>query len=253
VAINDPTLRTRDVYIVDLERGVRQRLTFDPSDERSAVWSADGQRIYYRSKGADLFVRRSDFTGDAEDLLIDGRSKDPYSVSRDGKYLAYRVTGRTTSNDVMRLPLDGSGPPIVVRATEFDENAGSFSPDGKSIAYQSDESGQMEVYVTATDGSGGKVQLSNGGGRFPRWAYDSTEVFYVATSRMLMSVPVKGSGAAFEASVAKPLFKIDVPQNGGVPYDVTRDGQRIIAIASIDGTAKPVLTAIINWPALLKK
>ena len=141
----------------------------------------------------------------------------------------------------------------MVRATQFDESAGSFSPDGRSIVYQSDESGQMEIYVTATDGSGGRVQLSNGGGRVARWSRDSTEIFYVATNRMLMSVPVKGSGATFQAGVAKPLFRIEVPQNTGVPYDVTEDGQRILAIAAIDGTAKPLLTAIINWPALLKK
>ncbi len=252
--ISDVALHTRDVVIIDLERGVRQRLTFDPSDERSAVWSHDGQRVYYKSTNSDLYVRRSDFTGEPEAFLIDGKSKDPYSMSRDGKYLAYRTTGPTRSNDVMLQPTDGRSGPLVVRATEFDENGGSFSPDGRSIAYQSDESGQTEIYVTSTQGSGARVQLSNGGGRFPRWVRNGNEILYLSTpGRMLMSVPAKGSGPGFQAGVAKPLFKVEAPQGAGVPYDVSADGQRIIAITSDDGAAKPVLTAIINWPALIPK
>ena len=252
VTISDAALQTRDVFIVDLERGVRQRLTFDPSDERSAVWSADGRRVYYRSAHSDLYMRRADFTGDAEPFLVDGISKDPYAVSRDGKYLAYRVSGPTGSSDLMLTPLAARGPAIALRATGFDEMGGSFSPDGRSIAYQSDESGQPEVYVTATDGSGGKVQLSNGGGRFARWVANGTEILYLSTARMLMSVPVKGSGATFQAGVARPLFRVDAPQGGGVPYDVTADGQRIIVITAVEGGVKPRLTALINWPALLQ-
>lgn len=254
VTITDPAVRARDVYIIDLERGVRQRLTFEPADERSAVWTPDGQRVIYRSTRTDLYIRRSDFTGEARPLITDGTSKDPYSVSRDGKFVAYRVTGTSGTNDVMIAPLDAPGPPRAIRATEFDENGGSFSPDGRSLAYASDESGQPEVYVIATDGSGSRVQLSTGGGRFARWSRNGTEIFYISPSRMLMSVPVRGSGATFLAGVAKPLFHIDVPQGAGNPYDVTPDGQRIIVIASPDGgSAKPALTAFINWPALIER
>jgi serine/threonine protein kinase len=251
VTISDLALRTRDVFIVDLERGVRQRLTFDPIDERSAVWSADGHWVYYRSTKQDLHTRRADFTGEPAPLVVDGKSKDPYAVSRDGKYLAYRVTGPSNTNDVMIKALGSSAPATALRATDFDETGGSFSPDGRSIAYQSDESGQPEVYVTATDGSGGKVQLSTGGGRFARWVRNGNEILYLSTGRVLMSVPVKGSGALFQAGVAKPLFRVEAPQSAGVPYDVSADGQRIIAITSSDGASKPLLTAIINWPALV--
>jgi Tol biopolymer transport system component len=254
VTSTDPAVRTRDVFIVDLGRGVRQRATFDPSDERSAVWSADGRHIYYRSKGNELYVRRSDLTDEPQILLADGVSKDPYAASRDGQYLVYRASSKKGDNNVMLMPLGKGGPPIVVRATDFDEIGGSFSPDGRSVVYNSDESGQMEVYVAATDGSGARVQLSQGGAREARWVRNGKEIFYYApANRTLMSVPVKGSGATFQAGVPRPLFRIDVPQNAGIPYDVAADGERILAIRSIDGTPKPVLTAIINWPALLEK
>src|SRR5204862_4519900 len=80
VSIPDPRINTRDLYILDLQRGVKQRLTTDPSDERSSVWSADGQRVFYRSKNFDLYSRRSDFTGTEEPVVVDGRSKDPYGL-----------------------------------------------------------------------------------------------------------------------------------------------------------------------------
>jgi len=98
VSVTDPTKNTRDIYLVDIDRGVRQRLTFDPSDERAAVWSPDGQQIVYNSKGLDLYRRSSDFTGTEEALQTDHASKDPRGISTDGRLLLYRRSGASTSN-----------------------------------------------------------------------------------------------------------------------------------------------------------
>ena len=251
ISVPDPRGETRDLFIVDLQRGVRQRLTFDAADERSGVWSADGQRVFYRGKDSDLYVRRADFTGVEQPVLVDGKSKDPYGMSADGRLIAYRVTGTSGSNDVMIVPADGKGAPIAVTNTGFDENGGSFSPDGKSIVYTSDASGQPEVYVASIDNNGGRLQISTNGGGNARWVRNGKEIFYLSADQQIMAVPVSGSGATFQAGTPQRLFRLESPQTGGIQYDVSSDGQRIIGITSIDATSKPRLTAIINWPALV--
>src|SRR5262249_31375441 len=105
VSVTDPTKNTRDIYVVDLERGVRQRLTFDPTEERSAVWSPDGKQIIYNSKGLDLYRRPSDFSGTEEALITDHASKDPREVSSDGQRLLFRRSGDTTGNDIWIMTL----------------------------------------------------------------------------------------------------------------------------------------------------
>jgi hypothetical protein len=168
----------RDIYVFD-ERGVAQRLTFDPSDERSAVWSQDGRQIIYTSKGLDLYRRPSDFTGAEEPLEVDHVSKDPRQVSTDGRLLLFRKSGGPTGNDIWIMPLDGDRKPQPILQTPFDENYAMFSPDDRSVVYVSDESGRPEVYVISREGGGGKKQVSTGGGTFPRWR-DAKEILYLA-------------------------------------------------------------------------
>ncbi|MEO8677823.1 MAG: protein kinase [Vicinamibacterales bacterium] len=253
VSVLDPLARTRDIYIIDIIRNVRQRLTFDPSDERSAVWSRDDQRVFYTSRGLDLYQRAANFTGGETAVQTDHRSKDPREVSPDGKWLLYRESGADTSNDMWRLPLDGSGKPELVVGTPFNENGAAFSPDGKSMVYQSDESGQFEIYVLSLDKGGGKKQLSTDNGTFARWRRDGKEIFYLNGERMLVSVPVKGTGAHFEAGQPTPLFRMETQPSNGSVYDVTSDGQRFIVNAPIPSKVPPHLVVIVNWPSLMKK
>lgn len=167
VSALDEARRSRDMYIVDVERKVRQRLTFDPGDERSAIWSADGRRVIYY-KDRELFERPSDFTGAEQAVLSNGASKDPRGVSRDGRRLLFRQTG-AQGNDIWEMPLEGDRTPKALLASPCDENYAGYSPDGRSMVYSSHESGRFEVYVISLDGTGGKTLLSNAGGLFPRW------------------------------------------------------------------------------------
>jgi eukaryotic-like serine/threonine-protein kinase len=253
VSVLDTSARTRDIYIIDMVRNVRQRLTFDPSDERSAVWSRDDQRVIYTSKGLDLYQRAANFTGGETPVQTDHRSKDPREVTPDGKWLIYRASGDSTSNDMWRAPLDGSGKPELLVGTPYNENGGALSPDGKSMVYQSDESGRMEIYVMSMEAGGGKAQVSKDNGTFPRWRRDGKEILYLNGEQMLVSVPVKGSGSRFEAGNPTPLFRMETQPSNGSVYDVTVDGQRFIVNAPIPSKVPPHLVVIVNWPALMKK
>jgi Tol biopolymer transport system component len=189
----DLRLSTRDQFIIDVTRGIKQRFTFDPSDERSAVWSADDKSVTYTSRGLDLYSRPSDMSGDERDVIKDGISKDPNDISQDGRWLLYRRSGGATGNDLYIAPLQG-GPSRPIAATRFNEASAMFSPDGRWVVYQSDESGQAEVYAVRVEG-GSKIQISANGGLAPRWRGDGREIVYLAAGRELMSVPVRSTGA----------------------------------------------------------
>jgi dipeptidyl aminopeptidase/acylaminoacyl peptidase/predicted Ser/Thr protein kinase len=251
VSLTEPERDSRDIFLVDLARGVRQRLTFDPSDERAAVWAPDGRHVIFNSKGLNLYRRSADFGGTDEAIETDGVSKDPGDVSFDGKLLLFRRSGTNTNNDVWVVPLEGDRTPRAILETPFNENYASFSPDGRSIVYVSDESGQIEVYVMSLEPGGGKVQVSTSGGTFPRWR-SPREIVYLSLDQMVTSVPVTGSGTTFRASAPTPLFKMLAQEGPGNPFDVTADGQRFIVNARLPSRLPPSLNVIVNWQALLE-
>jgi dipeptidyl aminopeptidase/acylaminoacyl peptidase len=252
VSVTDPSTGARDIHLVDLGRGVRQRLTMDPSVERSAVWMPDGRQVIYNSRGLDLYRRAADFSGADEALLVDGASKDPRDVAFDGGRLLYRRSRPGTGNDIWIRPLSGDPTPRPVLTTPADENYCSFSPDGRSMVYVSDESGAAEVYVMSLESSGGKVQVSTKGGSIPRWR-NPKEIVYFAPDQTLMSVAVTGAGAAFAAGVPVPLFKIEVPPDPGTSFDMTADGQRFIVNARQPSRMPPSLNVIVNWAELVQR
>lgn len=252
ISVRDSGSSTRDIYIIDTVRGLRQRLTFDPSDERSAVWSADGADVIYNSRGLDLYRRSAGFTGGDTALVTDGISKDPNDVSRDGRHLLFRASSPVSGNDVWIMPLDGSGPPRKMLDSAFGENGAHFSPDGKSVVFIADDSGRSEVYVISLEPGGGKTQISTDGGSSPRWRRDGKEILYLNAEQTMMSVPVKGSGAQFEAGTPSPLFHVDHMPSAGPIFDVTPDGQRFIVNTAVPSKVTPHVAVIVNWPALLR-
>ena len=250
VGVLDPTRRTRDIYLVDVSRGVRQRLTFDPADERSAIWSPDGSLVIYNSRNRDLYQRSADFTGGDTAVVVDGVSKDPRQVSRDGRFLVYRRSGR--GNDIWIASLSGDPAPRPLVDSAFDDNYPAFSPDARSIVYASNESGQSEIYAMSIEGGGGKVLVSSGGGSFPRWRADGREIVYLSVDHTIMSVPVSGSGATLQTGKPTPLFRIDPQPGPGEPFDLTADGEHFIVNTAIPSRVPPSLTLLINWPARLR-
>jgi Tol biopolymer transport system component len=250
VSLADPSTRTRDIWVVDVTRGVRSRVTFDPSNERSAVWSRDGKSLVYTSKGLDLYASALGASAETP-FITDGLSKDPRGWSPDGKFFVYRATGPTTGNDLWIKPRDDKQAARPLIATPFDENYAAISPDGRWLAYASDESGTYEVYATAFPSGEGKWQISTAGGSFPRWRHDSREIVYLSNDGRLTSVKVDPTGAALSISGATPLFEAGVSPTPGSPFDMSADGTLFIVNRAIRPNAPPSLSIVYNWPQLL--
>jgi serine/threonine protein kinase len=254
LAILDPTKRTRDVWLIDLARGVRTRFTFDPGEERTAIWSPTGDRVIFNAQRKtverELYVKASNGSGTETPLLADGLSKDPMSWSPDGRVLLYRVSTKGRS-DIWVQPLGTDAKPYAFLEGPHDENFGRFSPDGRWVAYMSDESGQPEVYVMPFSGAGGKWQVSAAGGSYPRWRGDGRELFFLSADGKMMSVSVDATTSAFKLDAPRTLFQAGAALQVGYQYAVTRDGERFL-INTAASSSYPV-TVITDWTSLLKK
>jgi len=255
----------QDLWVLDSVRGVPSRLTFDLSVDDPAMWSPDGQRIVWasnRAGGFNLYVKSANGAG-AEQLLIKMGTPTGWAEdwSEDGRFILYQIPGAKTGQDLWIAPQSSGGAdskPYPYLQTEFDEQHGRFSPNGKWVAYTSNESGRQEVYVQSFPASGAKFQISTGGGREPHWRKDGTELFYIGEDRTLTAVPVKLGGSAsesFQAGQAKPLFPLSILSTFIVErsYEVSNDGQRFLTPVIPGGASAPPLTVVLNWQAALKK
>ena len=175
--------------------------------------------------------------------------------SQDGRFLAYHAPGPKTGWDVWVLPLAGERKPIPFVQTEFTEVQGQFSPDGKWLAYASDESGLFEVYVRPFPSPGGKWQVSTSGGTQPQWRRDGKELFYLAEDGGLRGVEVKAD-STFKAGAPRPLFHARFPTAAapfGRTYCVTSDGQRFLVTRVMEEDKAIPITVVLNWTADLKR
>jgi eukaryotic-like serine/threonine-protein kinase len=244
-----------DIWVLDLTRGVRTRVTFGPIGNVSPIWSPDGKWIAYSSAQNGRFAicrKPSDGGGAEETLLTFDQQPALHDWSRDGKYLLYSlpVTGGRL-RQTFALPLEGERKPSLI----LDRGAnGRLSPDGRWLAYQSAESGRGEIYVMPFGGGQGKWQVSangsaNGGGR-PQWSNDGKELYYMDLTYNLFSVPVKNTGGSLQFGVAEKLItNWSAPQ---VFYDVSPDGKKIL----LDRVAQQVsqsVSVVTDFTAGLKK
>jgi eukaryotic-like serine/threonine-protein kinase len=247
----------RDVWLLDLASGNSTRFTFDPAQDLFAVWSPDGSRIVFGSdrEGPRNLYQRSAKGADKEELLLKSDfNAYPVDWSHDGRYIAYVINDPKTKIDVWVLPVTGDQKPFPFAKTEASERGARFSPDGKWLAYVSDESGVPQIYVETFPSSGGKWQVSTSGGYHIAWRQDGKELFYVAADRKMMAVDIKGEGANFEAGPPTPLFELRVPNYTGsqAQFAVTPDGQKFL-IANTHGENKSEpITVALNWTANLK-
>ena len=255
----DPQTSTSDLWLYDVSGGNAQRFTFDPANDFNPVWSPDGSRIVWASNRdggiSNLYQKAASGAGEETLLLKSDYPKFPTDWSRDGRFIIYHQIDPKTKRDVWVLPVTGSGEakPFPVLRTEANETAGTLSPDGRWLAYASDESGRYEVYVQSFPGGGGKRQVSTGGGIGPRWRRDGQELFYYAGDGKLMAAPVR-SGESFEVGAAVSLFEFraGTPQLFA-PYAVTADGQRFLINAVVETEPNAPLTVVVNWAAGVKK
>ncbi len=251
---------TDDIWMLELTRGNISRFTFDPSNRNSA-WSPDGNRLaFLSSRAGTAAIYQKAASGAAKDELlttVSGVNSGPTDWSPDGRFLLYEQSGEKTGFDLWLLPLFGDRKPMPFLQTQFDEGQGRFSPDGHWVAYASTESGRPEVYVQTFPASGGKWQISNGGGMLPLWRRDGKELFYVVPAvGRLMSVEVKTS-PQFEASAPKFLFQapfaLTHQMDAGNHYAVSADGQRFLLNLPMQENASSPITVVLNWTAGLKK
>ena len=251
VSVTDPGTLTRDIWLVDLLRGSRSRFTSDPSDERSAVWGIDGGSVIYNSKGLDFYERPA--AGGAETTFLkDGVSKDPRGWSGDAGAFVYRVSGNGTRNDIWIKPRDPARKPYAFLATPADENYATFAPDGRWMAYVSDETGRPEVYATSFPSGKDKRPISDGGGSFPRWRRDGKEIVYLAPDGSLMAVPVLGVDPALLVGKPSLLFTTNAAPGPGSVFDMSADGRQFVVV-TVAPPAPPALHVLFDWPELVKQ
>jgi eukaryotic-like serine/threonine-protein kinase len=254
-SLSQSTNQNFDVWLLEFGRGILTRFTSGPTVENSAVWSRDGNRIAFESnrRGAyDIYQKPAVGPGSEELLLASEVTKSPTDWSPDGQYILYGIIDPKTGSDIWALPLEGNRKPFPVVQTDFDQQIGQFSPDGKWIAYESNESGRYEIYVQPFPGPGGKVQVSNNGGAQVRWRRDGKELFYVALDGRLNAVPIQlaSNGHTIDPGTPTPLFATRIGGAISLPfkqqYDVSPDGQRFLMNTIIDEAAAPI-TVILNW------
>jgi serine/threonine protein kinase len=242
-----------NIWLYEVARGLKTPFTFGPAQTRAQVWSPDGGTIFFTSnrKGHfDLYRKASSGTGSEELVVESNLDKFVTSISPDGRFLLYHTVDPKTKQDVWVLPLDGGQKPFAFLQGEFNEVNAHFSPDGRWVAYQSDESGRSEIYVTPFPSPSGKRQISTLGGRWPKWR--RKEVFYLTLDNKLMVSEVNVHGDTLQIGAARPLFEIR-PGGPGNVYDVSADGQRFLVNMAVEQQITTPLTLVLNWTAELKK
>ena len=245
-----------DIWVLDLARGVRTRLTFGPVANRFPVWSPDGKWIVYqtdRSGRSTLCRKRSDGSGAEEILRTDDFDQITVATdwSRDGRYLIYQ-RGPVGSTEIWALPLEGDRKPslVIPRLTNAFSVTGRLSPDSRWLTYMSTESGVPQAYVVPFRGGQGKWQVSVTGGQGPQWSKDGKELYYLDMSYNLFAVPVKEVGGALQFGTAQQLVSNwSAPQ---VFYDVFPDGKKIL-FDRISQQVSGSVTVVTNFTAGLKK
>ena len=249
-----------DVWIYNAARALPTRLTFDIATDREPVWSPDGKTIYFSSNRGrgnfNLYRKASNGTGTEELFLEDEADKTPVAFSPDGRLLLYYRNDSKTQSDIWVLPVgpetgNAKPQPRVFLQTPFSELRAQFSPEGQWVVYQSNESGQNEIYVAPFPGPGGKRQISSGGGIKPRWRRDGKEIFYLTDEGQLMAAEVLARNGTLEVGKLQKLFDGIVTARGYL-YDVSADGQKFL-VADEGGAASRPLTLLQNWTALLRK
>ena len=263
-----------DIWVYDIGRGTRTRLTFDPADDTDPIWSADGQRVFFGSDRGEGRYRlyQKDASGGGEDQLLYTHDKSdvvPEGTSKDGRYLLLGVGDyRGLSHvDVWILPLSGGQKPFPFLVDAFSKENATFSPDGRWIAYDSTESGREEVYVmsfegrapatgsapneTASASSGRKWEVSTAGGNQPRWRGDGKELFYISADNSVMAVDVNPKGSTLELGMPHALFKTS-PRPLVRSFDVSHDG-KLFLVNSLASTGRTPVSLVSDWTAQLKK
>jgi len=251
----------RGLWIRDMMRGTESRFTFDVIPNTvSPVWTPDGRHVLFAADTAghlDLYSKASDGTGKEELLLGSASDKFADDVSPDGHYLLYEQYSENLGwSELWMLPLTGERKPRPYLQGEAHLTHAAFSPNGRWLAYQSNETaGHAEIFVQSFPEVGSKFQVSNGGGDNPVWRSDGKELVYFGTNSTIIAMAVE-TGATFRAGASQLLFQVPPPDTSNAPRSVfvlDRDGQRILVNRGVSDSSRKEITVLTNWEAELTK
>jgi Tol biopolymer transport system component len=246
------------ISILDLRPGGQlSRLTFGSQMSETPIWSADGSSVVYSSTRNDgwAIVRKAASGVGGEEVIL----QTPYATwvddwSLDGKYLILEQFNPESGADLMLLPTSGDRTMVPFRQSPANESHSSFSPDGRYVAYVSDELGTPEVFVETNPSTGSKWQVSSGGGDMPAWRRDGRELYYVSANRMLNAVAIE-SLAPFRMGARQSLFRLAIGSLSATGtrtyFNATQDGKRFIVASLVGESASPGFQVVLNWTAIL--
>lgn len=251
VGVEDPAVNTRDIWVYDLKRGTSTRVTSDPGDELNPAWSPDGKRIAYSGgkKNGQREIYITDATGaGAPELVTSGPgTKNVEQWAPDNKHILYNFD-TSTGSDLMAVSLDAGHKATPLFPSKFRETMGRVSPNGRWIAYCSNESGKDEVYVRAFDATGGagrKWLVSTDGGSEPEWRRDGKELFYVR-HQALMAIDVSTAGAEFDAGAPKALFEKVLGEPRRNRFLASPDGDRLLLVVPPEEQTSSAIQVILD-------
>ena len=238
--------RPGDISVLDLQTGIPQRVTSDPARDADPVWSPNGRTIAFRGdrSGGRIYTREFGVMGE-DALLHQSETRDsPVAWSRDGKFIVYE-----SLNNILAMPMTGERVPIAItrNGAGVTARAAQISPDGKWIAYESNEEGRVEVFVQSFPQPGLKRRVSPAGGGAPRWSRDGSELFYLSPDRHLMALTVHSTGGSLNVGAPAQLFPAVLAGPAQEPeYDVSKTGRFLMNIPTARGEDRPI-TVIVNW------
>jgi Tol biopolymer transport system component len=249
----DEGSQNTDVWTYAVRQDRAKRLTFDPALDAMPVWSPDGSRVIFASSRKnmfDVYLKNVDGTHEEQVVAHGDADEFPTDWSRDGKYVLYEK-----GQELWSLTFPELKSSLFLKGPSTVKN-GQFSPDGKWVAYASNESGKWDIYVTSFPEGRGKWQVSNGGGEQPRWKGDGKELFYLSPDGRIMAVPIS-AGVSVDAGSPTALFQANpreaVATSERILYDVDRNGQRFLINTQVKKTESQSLSVVLNWDAPFRK
>jgi serine/threonine protein kinase/Tol biopolymer transport system component len=258
VVFDETNRGSRSVWTLDLATSARSRLTFPGSDDWQPIWSHDGLRVLfgsYRNGPIDMYIKPASGGGSDQEFMRSPIQKGPRDWSRDGRFILYTQDSPEMKEDLYARDTSDTGAAIAIAATSAREFDGRFSPNGRWVSYVSTETGTNEIYVQPFPPTGGKWQVSVGGGHSPRWRGDGRELFYLTPQgdMKVVAVTAATNGQPFTAGEAQTLFHVAGIRSGApgnTAYEVTGDGQRFLLNLLKGSPPPPSISVILNWAAL---